>query len=927
MAVASRAAFFLIASAGIALGSGTRSIGTDSAPGALELQPPARVFQVAHPGAGLYLSGERITTVYGRAFSAGGSPVESAEKFLNAHGAMLGVHAADLVPGSLATDGLHERELMPDLETGAMKFTLVSYLQNKDGIPVFRGNVRLLTRNEPGFPLVLVRNGLRNVEGFVVDDAVATAPNIAAAFDEAALRFGPDSQFSVPEVVIWAGVDEADTTTPPALALVFEVEFGDIAHDGYGKWQVVADAATGRTLWSQNLVTHVDVNGTVQGMATTGKKADTCASEVATPMPYARVSIGGTVAYTDVNGAFTIPNAGSANVSVSSGYRGRWFRTYDASTGLDIPALSQSVSPPGPANFTHNSANTNATQRSGVNAYVQANTVRDYVLAHSPNYPTIKTQAEFRVNVNVSGTCNAFYNGSSINFYPAGGGCPSTAFADVVHHEYGHHLVQVAGSLQASYGEGMGDVMGVLITDEPVLGYGFSGNCNAGIRNANNTKQYPQTGEIHDAGQLISGCVWDVRNRLRTSNPSTYRAIIAALAINSMPLHNGGDINPQITIDYLTLDDDNGDIGDGTPHYADINGGFSVHNMAGPPLVPLAFSFPDGQPTTIDPDGTTTMRVVVSANANQPQPNTGKLYFDPENDGTFISASMTQTSPNNYTATFPSGPCGGSVRYYVSARTTSNVEAFSPGTAPSEYTLADVAAVSVTALSDTFQTNLGWATSADASTTNGLWERGVPSGGNPGAPTTDYDGSGSCFLTGNATGYSDVDGGHVYLDSPTFNASGAGEATLSFARWFTNAASGQIRSDLMLIRVSNNDGASWTTVQTIGPSIDAAGGWKTSVIRLKQFIPLTSTMKVRFDVSDLFDEHLVEAAIDAVKITVSRCSCPSDVNGDGFIDALDYDVFIGDWLVSNTAADYNGDGFVDAIDYDEFMTGWLAGSC
>jgi hypothetical protein len=32
----------------------------------------------------------------------------------------------------------------------------VYFAQEKDGIPVFRGEVRLLTRNEPGFPVVLV---------------------------------------------------------------------------------------------------------------------------------------------------------------------------------------------------------------------------------------------------------------------------------------------------------------------------------------------------------------------------------------------------------------------------------------------------------------------------------------------------------------------------------------------------------------------------------------------------------------------------------------------------------------------------------------------------------------------------------------------------------------------------------------------------
>ena len=84
------------------------------------------------------------------------------------------------------------------------------------------------------------------------------------------------------------------------------------------------------------------------------------------------------------------------------------------------------------------------------------------------------------------------------------------AFSVVVHHEYGHHLVAVAGSGQGAYGEGMGDVMGVLLTGDNHLARGFySDDCNNGIRNADNNKQYPCNGGSHDCGQLISGCVWD----------------------------------------------------------------------------------------------------------------------------------------------------------------------------------------------------------------------------------------------------------------------------------------------------------------------------------------------------------------------------------------------------------------------------------
>jgi hypothetical protein len=80
-------------------------------------------------------------------------------------------------------------------------------------------------------------------------------------------------------------------------------------------------------------------------------------------------------------------------------------------------------------------------------------------------------------------------------------------------------------------------------------------------------------------------------------------------------------------------------------------------------------------------------------------------------------------------------------------------------------------------------------------------------------------------------------------------------------------------------------------------------------------------------------------AIDAVKyrcVLTGPCGsvtsapaqltvCLADFNCDQFVDALDYDQFIGSWLIGEILADVNADEFVDAIDYDAFISAWLAG--
>jgi hypothetical protein len=113
---------------------------------------------------------------------------------------------------------------------------------------------------------------------------------------------------------------------------------------------------------------------------------------------------------------------------------------------------------------------------------------------------------------------------------------------------------------------------------------------------------------------LISGCVWDTRNVMVSAGITDYRTILARLAVNAVPLHAGqGNIAPDITIDWLTLDDTDGDITNGTPHYAEINAGFSLHNMNAPPLTLATFDFPEGLPTSLRPNTTQTVRVHADA--------------------------------------------------------------------------------------------------------------------------------------------------------------------------------------------------------------------------------------------------------------------------------------------------------------------------
>jgi hypothetical protein len=488
--------------------------------------------------------------------------------------------------------------------------------------------------------------------------------------------------------------------------------------------------------------------------------------------------------------------------------------------------------------------------------------------------------------------CNAFYDYSSINFFTSGGGCPNTAYSTIVHHEYGHHLVYVGGSGQGQYGEGMGDVMGIMITDDPGLAYGFYGNCNDYMRTGDNTMQYPCSGEIHYCGQLLSGCVWSIRNQLIINYPNDYMDILANMAVNAILLHSGTEITPSIAIDYLTLDDDDSNIGNGTPHYMEICTGFNAHNMDCPQLDLISFNYPDGKPSFVNPTGGTVMTVEVQAVAGTPQANTGYFHYDI--GGGFISVQMTMVSPHVYEAVFPAADCGTSIAYYVSAQTDGGMTIYDPPNAPGSTHGTMAAYDLVVAFDDNFETNQGWTVVNSPDLTDGAWERGVPAGGGDrGDPPYDYDGSGQCYVTDNADDNSDVDDGYTYLISPALDLSD-GDGIIEYALWYTNNNGADPNNDLFKVWVSSNNGANWTHVETFGPV--TSSGWTVHSFVVGDFVAPTSLVKVRFEASDLNLGSVVEAGIDAVTVVVPDCEAPppvgceyvvGDVNGSEDYNGLD----------------------------------------
>ncbi|HXU32778.1 MAG TPA: hypothetical protein VN851_19585, partial [Thermoanaerobaculia bacterium] len=102
--------------------------------------------------------------------------------------------------------------------------------------------------------------------------------------------------------------------------------------------------------------------------------------------------------------------------------------------------------------------------------------------------PAAWLSSQLTTNVNLPQTCNAYWNGSTLNFFKTGGGCGNTGeLPSVSLHEYGHGLDSNDGTgspPENGSGETVGDWTASLATHLSCIGSGFRATNCAGYGNA-----------------------------------------------------------------------------------------------------------------------------------------------------------------------------------------------------------------------------------------------------------------------------------------------------------------------------------------------------------------------------------------------------------------------------------------------------------
>lgn len=202
-------------------------------------------------------------------------------------------------------------------------------------------------------------------------------------------------------------------------------------------------------------------------------------------------------------------------------------------------------------------------------------------LANGILIPTDLPALPTRVNINSS--CNAFWNGNSINFFRAGSGCPNTAYSDVVLHEYGHGVdARKGGILDGGYSEGFGDALAILGTRQSCLGRDFfgAGTC---LRPATDVILWPPAaGEgVHAIGRRYAGFTWALIERLRDTYSEEEAFAIAADLVLAAAVANPSNIPDAVYLSFVA-DDTDGNLATCSPHFHELAAAADSRNIPRP---------------------------------------------------------------------------------------------------------------------------------------------------------------------------------------------------------------------------------------------------------------------------------------------------------------------------------------------------------
>jgi hypothetical protein len=390
-----------------------------------------------------------------------------------------------------------------------------------------------------------------------------------------------------------------------------------------GTWVGLVDAATGAIRSFVDDDRYARVKGGVYPISNDQTCPDGC-EQPNYSMPFADVMVGATPATTNTFGTFNCSPAGSIATTTLSG---QYVRVLD-----QCGPISQSIACSADINLSvgpgtdcsvpagSSAGNTHAARSS----FYHLNRIAEHARTWLPTVSWLNNQ--LTDNVNISQTCNAVWNGSAVNFYRSGGGCNNTGeIAAVLLHEWGHGLDQNDGGGFDNPSESYADVTAIMSLHVSCLGRGFRqfSNCGGygntclnctGVRDLDwdqRADHVPSTPagfvmnrcpggsgpcgrEVHCEGYVAAETLWDLAVRdlpasgldansaWNLADKLWYKSRLGSGddAYNcSLPNSDGCSASSWFQ-KIRAVDDDDGNLANGTPHAAAIFAAFDRHKIA-----------------------------------------------------------------------------------------------------------------------------------------------------------------------------------------------------------------------------------------------------------------------------------------------------------------------------------------------------------
>ncbi len=643
-----------------------------------------------------------------------------------------------------------------------------------------------------------------------------------------------------------------------------------------GIWMTHVDAHSGEIVWRYNDIHFLDFQGT--------SRVDVSPESYCNPieeqaLTQAQITVSGVGdAVSDANGDWSLSYGGSDPKTVTAVMYGPYCSVNNQS-GSNA-SFSGTATPGVPFELKFDASNSQHDERC---VYDGVNDLHDFFEIIDPGYWYANRRMPATVSINLN--CNAYWNSSgdgNINFYTAGGGCANTGeIQGVVQHEFGHGIQYSILGWQGDQGlgEGNSDILANLVTQESIIGRGFYLNqCTDGIRNSDNDLSYPGDvigQSVHSAGRVIAGFGWDLMIGLQALYGTEQGTIEAAEIWHYCRILTQPTTQPDQVLSAFLIDDDDGNLDNGTPHYelicaAALNHGFTCPEI----LVGVLISHVPVM-STEDEGDVSIIAEIYSTEA--PLVAEELLVHYQVNEGAYQQVVMTSTGGvNEYEGIIPGLVQPSAVNYYISGRDENNNSCTAPSMAPIE-----TYAFSVAMIVDDFESNDGWVVNAegtdDAST--GIWARVNPIG-TAAQPEDDHtpDPGTICWVTANGpagggVGEQDVDDGTTTVYSPEFDLTDALSARVHYWRWYSNTEGADPHNDDWVVQVSN-DGGGWVDLERNELDMNMWSYQGFDILSL--FGDDISQIQFKFVASDLNSGSIIEAAFDDFELLANLGNSATD---------------------------------------------------